>query len=91
MTLHPFHSDRLIMSRVAVSGLLTVLHASLDMEHTILDTSHYILFTLATAMQPRMLVTVDEEMNPLPVSVRVGQAVRLCSFVRACMRVRVLS
>ncbi|MEE6522960.1 hypothetical protein FKM82_021641 [Ascaphus truei] len=26
-------------------------------------------------MQPRMLVTFDEELRPLPVSVRVGQAV----------------
>ncbi|KUF87302.1 26S proteasome non-ATPase regulatory subunit 2 B [Phytophthora nicotianae] len=77
MTLHPFHSDRLIMSRVAVSGLLTILHASLDMEHTILDTSHYILYCIATAMQPRMLITLDEELNPLPVSVRVGQAVEI--------------
>ncbi|KAJ0404772.1 hypothetical protein P43SY_005596 [Pythium insidiosum] len=75
MTIHPYHSDRLILSRVAISGILTVLHAALDMERTILDTSHYLLFTLATAMHPRMLITVDEEMNPLPVSVRVGQAV----------------
>ncbi|GMF21146.1 unnamed protein product [Phytophthora lilii] len=75
MTLHPFHSDRLIMSRVAVSGLLTILHASLDMEHTILDTSHYILYCIATAMQPRMLITLDEELNPLPVEI-VGQAGR---------------
>ena len=75
MTLHPYHSDRLIMSRVAVSGLLTVLHAALDMEHTILDSSHYILYCIAVAIQPRMLITVDEELKPLPVSVRVGQAV----------------
>ena len=33
------------------------------------------LYTLVPAIQPRMLVTFDEELNPLPVSVRVGQAV----------------
>ena len=38
----------------------------------ILGRSHYLLFTLAAAMQPRMLVTFDEELNPLPVPVRVG-------------------
>ena len=37
--------------------------------------SHYLLYGLATAMQPRMLVTFDENLSPLPVSVRVGQAV----------------
>ena len=39
----------------------------------ILGKSHYIMFNLVTAMQPRMLVTFDEELRPLPVSVRVGQ------------------
>jgi 26S proteasome regulatory subunit N1 len=33
------------------------------------------LFYLTPAIQPRMLVTFDEELNPLPVTVRVGQAV----------------
>ena len=28
---------------------------------------------LVTAMQPRFLITLDEELNPLPVTVRVGQ------------------
>lgn len=39
----------------------------------ILGKSHYVLYGLVAAMQPRMLVTFDEEMRPLPVSVRVGQ------------------
>jgi len=38
----------------------------------ILGKSHYLLYTLAAAMQPRMLVTFDEDLNPLPVAVRVG-------------------
>lgn len=33
------------------------------------------LFNLSLAMQPRMLVTLDEKLQPLPVTVRVGQAV----------------
>ena len=47
----------------------------LDVKTTILGKSHYLLYSLATAMQPRMLVTFDDELRPLPVSVRVGQAV----------------
>lgn len=39
----------------------------------ILGKSHYVLYSLVAAMQPRMLVTFDEELRPLPVSVRVGQ------------------
>lgn len=48
----------------------------------ILGKSHYVLYGLVAAMQPRMLVTFDEELRPLPVSVRVGQVsllLTLCS------------
>ena len=45
----------------------TVFHA------VILKDAHYMLFYLSPAIQPRMLVTFDEELNPLPVTVRVGQ------------------
>lgn len=33
------------------------------------------LFNIVLAMQPRMLITFDEKLQPLPVTVRVGQAV----------------
>merc|ERR1711915_1064206 len=75
LSLNPFHSDRQLMSPVAVAGLLAVLVAFLDVKTTILGKSHYLLYGLATAMQPRMLVTFDEQLRALPVSVRVGQAV----------------
>lgn len=119
LTLCPYHSDRQLMSQVAVAGLLTVLVSFLDVKNSqfifhllclptihltlsitvllfnavfssdstvlkcpllftvcitvILGKSHYILYGLVAAMQPRMLVTFDEELRPLPVSVRVGQ------------------
>lgn len=41
----------------------------------ILGRSHYLLYSLSTAMQPRMLVTFDEDLNQLAVPVRVGIAV----------------
>lgn len=31
------------------------------------------LYFLVTAMYPRMLITLDENLNALPVTVRVGQ------------------
>lgn len=39
----------------------------------ILGKSHYLLYTLAAAMHPRWLVTLDENLEPLNVTVRVGQ------------------
>ena len=41
----------------------------------ILGNYHWILYYLTTAMRPRFLITLDEELNNLPVTVRVGQAV----------------
>lgn len=75
LTLGPYHSDRQLMSPVATAGLLTTLLAFLDVKNIILGKSHYLLYCLVTAIQPRMLVTFNEKLEPLPVPVRVGQAV----------------
>lgn len=93
LTLSPYHSDRQLMSPVALAGLMATLVAFLDVKNSkknlickfvsikysllsvILSKSHYLLYSLATAMQPRMLVTFDENLSPLPVPVRVGVAV----------------
>jgi 26S proteasome regulatory subunit N1 len=75
VSMTPFHSDRLLASGVGLAGILTLLHAALDMKNTVLDKHHYLLFSALVAMNPRMLITLDEDLNPLPVTVRVGQAV----------------
>ena len=72
---NPFHSDRLLMSGVGLGAILILLHSCLDMKKTLLGQLHYILYHVVSAMNPRMLLTVDEDMQLLPVSVRVGQAV----------------
>ena len=75
MSIHPFHTDRQILSQVAAAGLLTVLVAMIDAKQFILSDSHYLLYFIVTAMHPRFLVTLDEDLKPLQVNVRVGQAV----------------
>ncbi|KAK5625036.1 hypothetical protein RRF57_000752 [Xylaria bambusicola] len=75
MTLNPFHTDRQILSRVSTAGLLAVLVAMIDAKQFITSSSHYLLYFLVTAMHPRFLVTLDENLKPLTVNVRVGQAV----------------
>lgn len=75
LTLSPFHSDRQLLVPTALGGLLAVLFSLLDVKTTILGKYHYLLYFLTPAIQPRMLVTFDEDLQPLPVSVRVGQAV----------------
>ena len=75
MTLNPFHSDRQILSQVAAAGLLTIMVSMIDAKNFILADSHYLLYFLVTAMHPRFLVTLDENLKPLQVNVRVGTAV----------------
>jgi len=75
LTLTPFHSERLLLSPTALAGIVTLLHACLDMKSIILGKYHYVLYFLVLAMQPRMMLTVDENLKPISVPVRVGQAV----------------
>lgn len=75
MSLNPFHTDRQILSRVSTAGLLAVLVPMIDAKQFITSSAHYLLYFLVTAMHPRFLVTLDENLKPLTVNVRVGQAV----------------
>ncbi|KAI9842517.1 MAG: proteasome regulatory particle base subunit [Sclerophora amabilis] len=75
LSVNPFHTDRQVLSRVAAAGLLTVLVAMIDAKQFILGESHYLIYFLVTAMHPRFLVTLDEDLKPLTTNVRVGQAV----------------
>ena len=75
LSISPFHTDRQILSRVSAAGLLATVIAMIDAKQFITKDSHYLLYFLVTAMHPRFLVTLDEDLQPLTVNVRVGQAV----------------
>lgn len=80
LTLTPFNIERSILNKVSLASLLTVSVALLDPKSFILsdstsEFSHQILYYLTPAIKPRMLITVDENLNPIKVNVRVGQAV----------------
>jgi 26S proteasome regulatory subunit N1 len=71
----PYHSERLLLNPVATAGLLAVMHSGLDMKNIILGKSPYMMYLLSLAMYPRALIAVNEDGEPINVSVRVGQAV----------------
>ncbi|KAF8156930.1 armadillo-type protein [Crassisporium funariophilum] len=73
--LNPFFSDRSIMSRPAVAGLLATLTAFTDAKAFVLDKYHWMLYLLTPAMYPRFFITLDENLESTPVTVRVGQAI----------------
>jgi 26S proteasome regulatory subunit N1 len=41
----------------------------------ILENAHFLLYHLNLAIYPRFLITLDENLDSMPVTVRVGQAV----------------
>ncbi|KDE04534.1 26S proteasome regulatory subunit N1 [Microbotryum lychnidis-dioicae p1A1 Lamole] len=73
--INPFHTDRTLMSPVAVAGLLATIIAFTDSKEFILDKSHWMLYFIVMAMYPRFLITFNEEGEFLPATVRVGTAV----------------
>ncbi|PKI82848.1 proteasome regulatory particle base subunit [Malassezia vespertilionis] len=73
----PYHTDRLLFSRTALAGLLATLLSFTDAHGFVLDRTHWMLYFLAAAIRPRFLITLDETLEKLPVSVRVGKAVEV--------------
>merc|ERR1712046_280259 len=75
VTLNPFHSDQELLRKSGIASLLCIFHAALTPAATILGKFHYFLYFVAPAAQPRMLVTVNEELEPVTTTVRVGERV----------------
>nr|CAH8830327.1 unnamed protein product [Trichobilharzia regenti] len=75
LTLSPWHSDRFLCRPVGLAGLLTLLTSCLNMKETFMNKHDYLIFYITPAIQPRLLMTFDEDLKPLLVTVRVGQAV----------------
>ena len=72
--LNPFHSDKFLFSNVSLAGLLTTVYAATDMGTFFCGKHHYFLYYLTLSMYPRMLITLNEKLEPLKTTVRVGQA-----------------
>ncbi|XP_032680120.1 26S proteasome non-ATPase regulatory subunit 2-like [Odontomachus brunneus] len=75
LSLSPLRYSSKVLDYTALAGLMVVLVACLDCRNLILSQSHYLMYCLAVAMEPRWLVTLDEKLKNLPVSVRIGQSV----------------
>ncbi|XP_015433041.1 PREDICTED: 26S proteasome non-ATPase regulatory subunit 2-like [Dufourea novaeangliae] len=72
LSISPLRYASKVLDQAALAGLLVVLVSFLDCRNLILGKSHYLMYCLALAMEPRWLVTLDENLQSLPVSVRVG-------------------
>lgn len=73
--LSPMHSGKFLFSNVSLAGLITVLYSATDMDTFLCGKYHYFLYYLVLSMYPRMVVTLNEKLENVKVSVKVGQAV----------------
>ena len=69
------HSDRFLTDKVGLAGLLVFLVSLSDLDLFVHGKHHYFMFFLALAIKPRYMFTLDEQLKPVAVQVRVGQAV----------------
>ena len=63
------------MSLKSVSGLLSGLMGFTDVNHFMLGNHHYLLYQFVLSLYPRYLITLNEELKSVPITVRIGQAV----------------
>lgn len=63
LSLSPLRYTSKVLDYTALAGLMVVLVACLDCRNLILSQSHYLMYCLAVAMEPRWLVTVDENLK----------------------------
>ena len=74
-TLCPSHPDKTGFIPSAMLGILAFVINALNSEHTLLGDNHFMIYTLTSAIQPRMLLTLGSNLELLPTQIRVGQAV----------------
>ena len=75
MTLSPTYGDSELIHPVALGSLLTVAFACIQTEELIVKSEPLLLYFIAPAIGPRFLVTLNEELEILPLQVRVGSAI----------------
>ena len=74
LTLNPLYSHNLLLNHVVMAGVLISVFSFPEI-NKLLDKHQFILYTLGLAMRPRMVMTVNEKLEPIPVQLMVGQAV----------------
>jgi len=73
--LSPMHSGKFLFSNVSLAGIITVLYAATDMDTFLCGKYHYFLYYLVLSMYPRMVITLNENLENTKVQLKVGQAV----------------
>ena len=75
ITLDPIYSHKLLINNIGIGGILITLFSFTETEKLMCEKHQYLLYSLALAMKPKLVMTVDENLKPTPVQLMIGQAV----------------
>jgi 26S proteasome regulatory subunit N1 len=75
MTLSPTYGDSTLLHPVGLGALMTVAYGCIQADDLLTRMDPLLLFFVAPAIGPRFLVTLDENLEFVPVQVRVGGAI----------------
>ncbi|EGR33984.1 hypothetical protein IMG5_028540, partial [Ichthyophthirius multifiliis] len=75
VSLQPYYSDRFLLNKVGLAGIITTVFSFMDTKNIILGDYHYTMYYLTLAAYPRMLFTLNENNENITINIRVGQSV----------------
>jgi len=73
--------DRHLISNTSLAPILVILSMLLEPDDFLFSKFSFVLSYLSSAVHPRYLIALDDKLNPLDTSVRVGQAVDVVAQV----------
>jgi 26S proteasome regulatory subunit N1 len=59
LSIQPYYSERFLVSKVGMAGLVTFLVSLLDINATLLGKYHYFIYFLSLSMYPKFLFVVS--------------------------------
>jgi 26S proteasome regulatory subunit N1 len=75
MSLSPTFCSKILLSEVSLAGILITILSFVEGEGLICGKFQYLIFSLCLALKPRMLMTLDENLELKQIQVMVGQAI----------------
>lgn len=63
LSIQPYYSERFLLSKVGMSGVVIFLTSLLDIKSTLLSKQHYFIYFLSLAMYPKFLFVVQSIIN----------------------------
>ena len=75
ITLDPVYSHKLLINNIGIAGVLITLFAFTESERLMCEKYQYLVYSLVLGMRPKLVMTVDENLQPKEVQLMIGQAI----------------